>query len=74
MHYYYMMEQLQTWFGLVIRFIEHLQTVAIYNYSSIASSYTLHFAKALTKSYQSAVLSPVSSASLLTFITNSLLF
>jgi hypothetical protein len=61
-------------FGLVIRFIGHLQVVTIGNYSAIANS---HFATACTKSSQFDVSSPVvawwriptmSSVSVLTFL------
>jgi hypothetical protein len=50
---------LLTAFGLVIVFIELLQTVTTSDDSVIASSFTLHFTKARTKSSQSAVPSTV---------------
>jgi hypothetical protein len=46
------MEWPQTWFGLVIGFIEHLQFVTASNYSTIAKSLTLQFNSVRTKSSQ----------------------
>jgi hypothetical protein len=43
-------------FELIIEFIEHLQIVTTSNYSAIASSHTLQFTRARTKSSQTAVL------------------
>jgi hypothetical protein len=42
-------------FGLVIRFIAHLQIVTTSNHSAIANSHTLPFTTAHTKSSQSAM-------------------
>jgi hypothetical protein len=44
---------------LVIRFIESLQNVTTSNYSAVTNSHTLQFTTACTKSFQSAVSSPV---------------
>jgi hypothetical protein len=44
---------------LVIVFIELLQNVTRNNDSAVANSHTLQFTSALTKSFQSAVSSPV---------------
>jgi hypothetical protein len=54
-----MYEWLQMWFELVIGFIELLQNITTSNYSTVANSYTLQFTTAHTKSFQSAVSSPV---------------
>jgi hypothetical protein len=51
-------EWLQTGFGLVIKFIEHLQNVTTSNYSAFANSHTLQFTTARTIS-QYAVALPV---------------
>jgi hypothetical protein len=53
------MERLETGFGLVIGFIEHLQIVTTSNYSSTANSHSLQFTTARTKFSQSAVSSAV---------------
>jgi hypothetical protein len=45
--------------GLIIGFIEHLVIVPTSNYEAIANSRTLQFNTARTKSFQSAVPSPV---------------
>jgi hypothetical protein len=50
---------LQTEFGLVIGFIEHLQIVTTCNYSAIPNSHNLRFTTALTNSSRPAVSSPV---------------
>jgi hypothetical protein len=52
--YRHVIEWLQTGFGLVIEFTEHLQIVTISNYSTITNSHTLQFPTARTKSSQSA--------------------
>jgi hypothetical protein len=52
-------EWLQTGFGLVIGFIDHLHIVTTSNYSANANSHTLQFNTARTRSSQSAVSSPV---------------
>jgi hypothetical protein len=49
-------------FWLVTGFIEHLQNVTINNSSAVANSHTLQFTTARTKSYQSAVSSPMDAA------------
>jgi hypothetical protein len=54
-----MYEILQTGFGLVIGFTEHLQIVTTSTYNAIANSYTLQITTAPTKSFQSAVSSAV---------------
>jgi hypothetical protein len=46
-------------FGLVIGFIEHFHIVTASIYSAIANSHTLKFTKVRTKSFQSAISSPV---------------
>jgi hypothetical protein len=46
-------------FGLEIGFIEHLQIIDTSNYSSVANWDTLQFTPTHTKSYNSAVFSPV---------------
>jgi hypothetical protein len=46
-------------FELVIGFIQRLQIVTKSNYSAIANSHNLQFTTARTKSYQSAVSSPI---------------
>jgi hypothetical protein len=46
-------------FGLVIGFIEHLLSVTTSNCNTIANSHALQFTTACTKSFQSAVSSPV---------------
>jgi hypothetical protein len=46
-------------FGLVIRFIEHLQIVTTSNYRAVANSHTLQFITAHIKSSQPAVSSSV---------------
>jgi hypothetical protein len=43
----------------VIRFIEHLQIVTISNYSAIVNSHTQQYTTAPTRTFQSAVFSPV---------------
>jgi hypothetical protein len=57
--YCHVYERLETRFGLVIGFIEHLQNVTTRNYSVIANSHTLPFTTAPTKSSPSAVFSSV---------------
>jgi hypothetical protein len=42
-------------FGLIIRFIDHLQIVTASNYNDIANAHILQFTTALTKFSQSAV-------------------
>jgi hypothetical protein len=54
-----MYESLQTDFGLVIGFTDHVQIVPTSNYSAIANSYILHLTTARTKSSQSALRLPV---------------
>jgi hypothetical protein len=51
--------RLQMGFGLIIAITEHLQIVITCNYSAIANSHTLQFITARSKSFQSAVSSPV---------------
>jgi hypothetical protein len=51
--------RLQTWFGLVIGFNEHLQIVTTSNYSAIPNSHTQQVNTVHAKSSQSAVSSPV---------------
>jgi hypothetical protein len=46
--YCHVIEWLQTEFGFVIGFIEHLQLVSTSNYSAIANSHTLEFTIAHT--------------------------
>jgi hypothetical protein len=46
-------------FGLVIGFIEHLLIITTSNYSPVANSHTLQFTTGCTKSFHSAVSSPV---------------
>jgi hypothetical protein len=53
------MELLQTRFGLVIGYIEHLQIVTKGYYTAIANAHTLQFTTACTNIFQSAVCSPV---------------
>jgi hypothetical protein len=53
---------------------EHLDIVPISNYSAVTNSRTMQFTPASTVSSQSAVSSPMSSASMLTITTNCLLF
>jgi hypothetical protein len=53
--YCHLYKWLQTGFGLVIRYIDHLQIVTTSNYSTITNSHTLEFATACTKPSQSAV-------------------
>jgi hypothetical protein len=54
-----MYECLQTGFGLVIGFTEHLRNVTANNYSANANSHLLQFTSTRTKPSQSAVSSPV---------------
>jgi hypothetical protein len=54
----------------VIGFIEHLRIVATSNYSHVANSHTMQSTTSRTESSQSAVSSPMSSASVLTFKSN----
>jgi hypothetical protein len=61
-------------FGLIIGFIEHLQIRTGSKCSAIRNSHTLQFTTACTKSSQTAVSSLISSAFVLTFTTNFLLF
>jgi hypothetical protein len=53
------MFSVDTWFGLITDFIEHLEIVITSNYSAIGNLHTLQFTTARTKSSQSAVSSPV---------------
>jgi hypothetical protein len=51
------MVRLETGFGLVIEFTEHLQMVTTSNYNALANSCTIQFTTARTKPSQSAVFS-----------------
>jgi hypothetical protein len=50
---------LDTSFGLVIGFIEHLKIVTTIHYGAIANSHNLQFTTARTKTSHSAVSSPI---------------
>jgi hypothetical protein len=57
--YCHLHEWLQTGFGFLIGFTEHLQIVTTSNYSYTTNSHSLQYTTARTKSSQSAVSSPV---------------
>jgi hypothetical protein len=68
------MEWLQTGFGLLTAFTENLQNVTTSNYSAIINSHTLQLTATCPKPPQSAVSSPMSSASMFRLTTNTLRF
>jgi hypothetical protein len=57
--YFHAAQWLQTGFGLVIVFTDHLLIVITSNYTAIADSRTIRFTTGRAKSFQSTVSSPV---------------